>query len=460
MAIVAALVIAFGLPSTSMGDVATSQIPKQLPAKKSKRVQLKANNLKATNAPTKLATTLPPKRRVQLSFDRPTLSGEQASVAIRDDKSSLGASPAVAQTIRKNDVKEAPLLEVINDENESSQLKQTMPDSDSYVGIPVAERKPLSPTVNQTDTSFAPIVVAESETTTKATLESANKKLEILPILTSTPAATPAAGTTATAEATTAAPAPPANEATLSPLELQSQPSIHPVPFTSAVTNLPLEVETVESSTPTYAGIPETEVALDSEKGAHESGYSTPGGPALKATFLIPHDEVPRRRIFVRTGYLDAKYSRLEGDLKNGATLFGVSVSQVFSKTEVRLGLDFAHGLDQAVTLRNMRMAMFRAEGFFTFLAAGRFQAFAGGAIGLANIEVTSYRASTTGGEAVLKENAKGTALLASPELGGRARIGRELSIDLSAQYLLFAGSDSINRLGGLLGELALGFCF
>ena len=212
---------------------------------------------------------------------------------------------------------------------------------------------------------------------------------------------------------------------------------------------------------PAVDGKTETESAIDSEKAAEETAYSRPSTPVLATIFSFSHDEKPRRRIFVRSGYLNAQYSQLESDLKNGASVFGVSVSQVFTKTEIRLGIDVAHGLDQAISLRNTRMAMLRAEGLYHFPSLGVFHAFGGGALGVADIDVTSYHQRTlSNGDIVVRENAKGTALLAAPEVGIRALIGRDLSLDISAEYLLLGGGEQIAKLGGLLGEVALGFSF
>ena len=236
-------------------------------------------------------------------------------------------------------------------------------------------------------------------------------------------------------------------------LPLVQEPVVQPPLVQEPVIQPPLAQEPFAQETV-------AEKTIDSETAARPEGYTTHAAPILKTTFFVPGHETPRRRLFIRGGYLDAKYDRLESDLKNGATLFGFSASQVFSNVEVRLGVDVAHGLDQAVNLRNTRMAMFRAEGLYSLFSNEIVEGYLGSALGLANIDVTSDRSAGTNGDVTVRENATGTALLGAPEIGSRLRISRDISFDLTLQYLFLAGGSQISNLGGLLGEAALGFSF
>ena len=431
-----------------------------LPAKKASKAIVKIE-VQASNSG--LPKSLPAKKTVKIDFtQKPASADSSLAVVIREDKinddDSTPRTNADAQTVRSHEVKEAPYLEVITEngydddgiihdqhvssggtssgttsavplaQTQSRGLRQALPDSDSYLDAPVEARPQIAvqlPPKKSTVVAAPPVAspplaplapaLAPSPEATTALVESANEKLEALHAVNME--------------------APPSTLRTI-----EAPPTLEPAKVVPHPSTL----------------VTESEVALEKDKNARDAN---PPSAQLKTTYFIPRGEIPKRRLFVRTGYLDARYSKVQADLKNGATLIGVSASQVFSQTEVRLGLDVAHGLDQAVTLRNTRMAIFRAEGLYHLYQNETFTGFIGGAIGVADIDVTSYR-STSSGDVVLRENAKGTALLGSPELGARARIGRELSLDLTLQYLLLAGKDEVSGLGGALAEIAVGFSF
>lgn len=451
----------------------TTQLPNKLPAK---RVAKKP----ATN-PDGLATQLPAfkGKKIKINFDDgATPSSSDPAIVIRDRDEAPATTDV--QSVKPREVKEASYLERIeDDEDRPTQLsppdlqaghilKPALPDSDSFVNVPgratLSRRMPptipapaISAIVAAPDAS-----IEQLRADATAVVDAAKASVDETRNLDESPKPKIEAPLQTTAVIDSSGAAEPTSILTSTAKPMSVLPSYWPYSAqdgTAVLTQSAIIQDTPTESAMTQAKS-ESESSLDAEKGAEETAYTKPSTPVMKTTFLIPHDEIPRRRLFVRTGFLDAHYSEIESDLKNGATVFGVSVSQVFSKTEVRLGLDVAHGLDQAVNLRNTRMAMFRAEGLYHFAAVSSVRFFGGGALGVADIDVTSYHAVANSGDVVVRENAKGTALLAAPEIGARILIGRDISLDLAAQYLLLTGGDQISKLGGLLGEAALGFTF
>jgi hypothetical protein len=433
-----------------------------------------------------LPKQLPTRTKIIMNFDQPSLP-DMPAVVIREQPEAAPVNAAnEIQEIRKQRVelapvygvnRELPQAAIIDSSSMPHQLRPALPDSDSSVALPaglarapqepaqVALQKPqqIQPQVRvqrqvvivPQSQSAAPIVMAQPPVTlgspdmsTLSAMSSSPEQAqrEAQPVTQAEVAITAPVAPSAAAPLTLQTPMAPSQRLTPSP-ELIGPPA---PPLFDRTTQ---RNDVVDART-------ETEQALDTEKGAQPEGTTTHAAPLLKTTFLVTDDETPRRRLFIRGGYLDAKYDRLESDLRNGASVFGVSVSQVFSQTEVRLGIDVAHGLDQAVNLRNTRMAMFRAEGLYNVFSRDIVQAYVGGALGLADIDVTSYRTTGSNGDVTIRENAKGAALLAAPEVGGRFKIGRQISFDLTIQYLLLAGSSQVSNLGGLLGEAALGFSF
>lgn len=417
-----------------------------------------------------VARTLPAKTKVVMNFDRPSLPSTEG-VVVRDESATSPPPLNDVETVQRRDVKEAASVTIQDGALTARTLRPALPDSDSFVELPPGLVHTPPPQTGVRLTARPP---------------------------TPTPAPTPALPVAlAPAFVTPAATAPPAPApATVPTLPAPTAPSVAQQPevdydLNLQTTTLPAEPTAMAIDTTTHESIrqeqaskstsvadfvgplaplvntqarvdivrTETEALVDHEKGTRGDSYETHVAPAIATTFLIPHDETPKRRIFIRGGYLNAKYDRLEPDLRNGATTLGVSASQVFSQTEVRIGIDIAHGLDQEVSLRNTRMAIFRAEGLYTILTHSLGTLYVGGAIGAASIDVNSYR-QASGSDITIRENAKGSALLAAPEIGARIKIGRQLSLDLTLQYLLLAGSDQISNLGGLLGEAALGFRF
>jgi hypothetical protein len=387
------------------------------------------NHFASASSSKKLTKTLPAKKtKIIMNFDQPALP-PAPSVVIREAAPSTVESDVEA--VQAHDVTEAPSLEIVGPQapievpnTAHRKLRPALPDSDSFVVLPPGlKRAPQQPR--------ASVFAAPPPPTVAPPPPMAPQPVVAQPLV--------------QAAAPTPMPAPepqpvPAPEAAPAPAP-EPMPTVALEPKPTA--QLPSEIAVGHKSTDGKLAV----TVIDET-------------PAMKATFLVPRDEIPRRRVFIRGGYLDAKYDKLESDLKNGATLLGVSVSQLFSQTEVRLGIDVAHGLDQAVNLRNTRMAMFRAEGLFNVAKAGLADFYVGGALGIADVDVTSYRQTTTNGDVVVRQNAKGTALLAAPEVGARIHIGRQVSLDLTLQYLLLAGGDQIANLGGTLGEAALGFRF
>lgn len=371
-----------------------SAAPAALPAKKKKRTTVTVE--------TGLAKTLPTKTKVIMNFEQPAESDGPAVVIRETAPASSSKEFNKVQAVPHHEISEAPVYDFIGPEPQRA-LHQALPDSDSFVDVPAAAKRPL---VQMPTSGFAPA--------------------KPLPLYVPRAVEIPTT-TTVTVSGSTSAP------------EFVGPPAPPVFDTTSARTDVTVATATTTALAPAAA----------------------PAVTSLQTTVIVAHEEAPRRRFFVRGGYLDAAYSKIESDLKNGATLFGLSASQQFSQTEVRLGLDLAHGLDQSVTLRNTRMVLLRAEGLYNLVNAKDAASFyVGGALGLADIDVTSFRSQNANGDVTVRENAKGTALLAAPEIGARLFIGRDISIDLAAQYLLLAGGGQASNLGGLLGEAALGFSF
>jgi hypothetical protein len=439
-----------------------NQVAEVLPTKK--LVSSKKRSVVLVTKSTILPKQLPARTKVIMNFDQPAL-GEAPSVVIRDSGSNASAKDTEIQIVQKHDVFEAAAIETPEYEVEEPlavsttvkhKLMPALPDSDSFVALPPGlKRAPQEPQ------AVMSAKVTPKVAPTKSTLVSpVSTPFATLPLQTAnqtsaqdeTPAALSTAIATAMGEPSPSIP----EEAALTPSTTSGDttPAEFVGPLPPPVFDTTSEREDVRTT------LSESEQAINAEKGARSEGYETHAAPAVQTTFLIPHDETPRRRIFVRGGYLNAKYEKLESDLKNGASVLGVSVSQVFSKTEIRLGIDVAHGLDQEVTLRNTRMIMFRGEGLYSVFTRDFAQVYIGGALGLANIDVTSYRSLNGSADVTVRENAKGTALLAAPEIGSRIHFSRDISLDLTLQYLLLAGGDQVANLGGLLGEAAVGFTF
>jgi|GEM_PF-4821103 len=425
-------------------------LPTKLPAKKKtvvvvQPISKKKKRVVVVETTEGLPKSLPAKTKVSINFDQPALPDAPA-VVIRES-AAPSMDEAEVQAIQHHELAEAPTLQLVGPQQSAPievtnqvphALHQALPDSDSFVDLPTnLKRAPQQPTVAYPTAGVAPS--------------------KPLPVYVA-PAPAPRVIVEAPAPEVVVA-APIAVQSTL-PVELP-QPTTSPQAVkdertTVSSTSVAVGPELMGPPAPPVFDTTTQRTDLSPSERAEK-----PATLAVQTTLLAPRDEFANRRLFIRGGYLDAAYSKLESDLKNGATLFGVSASQVFSKTEVRLGIDVAHGLDQSITLRNTRMAMFRAEGLYNVAQASDFADFyLGAAVGLADIDVTSFRGQNQYGDVTVRENAKGDALLAEPEIGVRLHLSHIISFDVSLGYMLLSGGAPVSSLGGALAEAALGFTF
>jgi hypothetical protein len=220
----------------------------------------------------------------------------------------------------------------------------------------------------------------------------------------------------------------------------------------SASTSAPSTTTSVTASTAVIstAGLSAQPVEVSSETNSMTARIET----------SRDRNDLRSNKIFVRTGYLAARYSELESELKNGATTFGLSYAHGFNAWELKASLDLAYGLDQQMNFRNTRMALVRAEGLYLFNSFGILRPIVGAGIGFANIDVTSYRESSGSSDLIVREHAQGTAFLISPQAGLRAQFSNSVLFDLTGQYLVLAGGENLSKLGGALVEASLGFAF
>lgn len=477
-------------------------LPTQLPAKKGAAPAAKATGNASNKVVVKKKITKRKVVVVQTSADLPkTLPAKKTKVVMDFNQPAQADGPAVVvrempnipvtsgeleiQTVQPHEVTDVPPPQAPHI------LRPALPDSDSYVALPPGMKRASSPQAPQATAASAPaaapVFVPEPVAATPVVIPQPAPRPVIIvqqpiapppaapaivsPTTAPTEPTEPATAATAAAPPSTAQAAPQATEPQASAqslgaddLELQTATPSDTLtaPEMPAPTTAPADIKKeLGLDSPDYLtqGRSDAEKQLDGEKATRPEGYEEHTAPAISTTFYVPHDEAPKRRVFIRTGYLDAHYNTLEPDLKNGATTLGISASQVFEKTEIRLGVDVADGMDQEVSLRNTRMLLVRAEGLYNVFRRDIIGLYVGGALGLADIDVNSYH-QTQQGDVTLETNAKGDALLAAPEVGARFKIGRTISFDVTAEYLLLTGGSQLANLGGFLGEGALGFSF
>lgn len=167
-------------------------------------------------------------------------------------------------------------------------------------------------------------------------------------------------------------------------------------------------------------------------------------------------EQAVRTSIYLRSSYIDAHYSDLQGDLQNGATSMALGVSRSFAwDFEWRALIEIGHGLDQEVALKNTRYSIVRID-LANHFARGPLRPFAAFGLGYADFDVRSYRA-TASNDVAIRSHAKGGALFAAPALGVRLEL-ETLALDLAVEYSAFLGS--AHSLGGVTGSLGLAVPF
>ncbi|MES2964395.1 MAG: hypothetical protein V4760_10920 [Bdellovibrionota bacterium] len=166
------------------------------------------------------------------------------------------------------------------------------------------------------------------------------------------------------------------------------------------------------------------------------------------------------RTFLFEAGYLDSRYDKLQSDLKNGASTMSVSLGlPVVDDVEVRAAFDIAHGLDQSVTPQNTRMLAARGGALARIGTVGRMNVSAGGTIGIAGVDVRSYR-GVTATEFTIKQHAMGTALILVPEIASRVELGQQVLLQVALRYVLLSGQDELRKLGGLAASAGVGYEF
>lgn len=165
------------------------------------------------------------------------------------------------------------------------------------------------------------------------------------------------------------------------------------------------------------------------------------------------------RTIFFETGYLDSRFDKLESDLKNGASTMSIALGLPLNDLEIRGALDVAHGMDQAVTPQNTRLLAARG-GVLTKLGhVGRMTLSGGGTVGVAGLDVRSYR-EVKANEFTIEQHAMGTVLVLAPELDSRVEIGSQVLLQVAVRYYLFSGQADLAKLSALSAHAGIGYDF
>ncbi len=397
------------------------RLPKKLPAFKAHRVQINFEEIPSTPLDQSVVIISP-------ALEAPQDANAIAAASIEALPQALPVKPpqevaATEVTTLERPTVERPIIEILPSEPTGELWQQ---DPNAVAAQPLTESDALA-TASSTSSglsdiaSIAEATAAASEVKTDVKTEvqaEAAAKVEVSADPATEAPAPIATSTDATAEATSAVSS--AVSAGLAPeATVESKATTAQVGSTSTVTTV---TTTLEVSQPT-----ETE------------GLN---------------------KLFVRAGYLSARYAELSPELKNGASTFGVSFARAFSSWEAKASLDFAYGLDQQVSVRNTRMSMARLEGAYLFRKLGFIRPLVGAGVGVANVDVTSYRESEDNGDVILREHAQGTAFLVAPHVGLRASFSKSILLDLTAQYLALAGGSDVSKLGGALLEASFGFAF
>lgn len=407
-------------------QVVVSGLPKKLPVFKAKRVQINFEEIPSTPLEQSVVILAPALEVIQ---DPNTI--EVAANSIEVLPQALPEKPPQAPEAPELATVERPFIEILPSEPTGELWQQ---DPNAVAAQPLAE--------DGTRVSATPLTQTEAVATAQAATvtqtDAASAEAESLALATSSATSSGLTDLEAIAATVAAASSSNASVAATASASVTSTSEVN----ATAPTPAPDVIESAKlSPTPTPT---ETE-------------------PAAIVTRIEPSSADSNsnpNKLFVRAGYLAAKYSDLSPELANGASTFGVSFARTFSDWEAKANLDFAYGRDQRVSTRNTRMSLVRLEGSYLFGNVGFLRPYVGGGGGVANVDVTSYRASENNGELILREHAQGTAFLVSPHLGLRASLSKSILFDLTAQYLVLAGGSNVSKLGGALLEASFGFAF
>lgn len=396
---------ATSLPAkTKVAAAPSNGLPKKLPVFKARRVQINFEEIPSTPLDQSVVIIAP---ALEVHQDPEAIAAQsfEALPQALPDKSP--EAPAVAEVATV----ERPLIEILPSEPTGELWQQ---DPNAVAAQPLTE-------------STQTVSEAEALATSAASLSASSTGLSDIEAIASS-----ISKSSATTSITTQTEAPSASVQTEQPVQHEEQ---HEEPLASAIESAKLS----HQPTPIESNSGSLSARIETSRGADTEGLN---------------------KLFVRAGYLAAKYSDLSPELKNGASTFGVSFAHGFSSWEVKGSLDFAYGLDQSINARNTRMSLARAEGLYLFRTFGFLRPLIGAGAGVATVDVTSYRESENNGEVILREHAQGTAFLFSPQAGLRASFSKSILFDLTAQYLVLAGGSDVSKLGGALLEASFGFAF
>ncbi len=398
-----------------------------LPPKKKAKVAAKPKKSQVTALPAYKGKT-----RVAVSFNAPARPSDTGGVVIRSipasEYSATAAAAAQAEAEQKRAEQTVQFKAVAAPlPVETVQLKDL---EDQILAEEIGDADRLK--ISDANETSAKITVLAAMPTPVPTPVSTPQ-----PTLQSSPQSTPQSAPQATAQAT------PVVEPVATPIvntEVAQVSLDPPVAVALASTPVPQVVSAVEIETPAAPSLATSAVAAPTR----ESFEPAP---------------LPVNRLSFRTSYLAARYSQIQGDLQDGATSMGLSFSRSWNVLEGKISVDFAHGLDQKVSLGNSRMTILRADVARFFNREGLVSPFLAGGLGFANSTVKSYR-QTASGTIVTQEHVKSNAVAIAPGAGVRVVLTPKLSFDLGVEYLALIGGSQASSLGGLSAGGSLGVAF
>lgn len=180
----------------------------------------------------------------------------------------------------------------------------------------------------------------------------------------------------------------------------------------------------------------------------------------------------PQTLAFVRTGYLQAKYGKLDSRIKDGATYVGLGVAREFETSwgsfEARASVDAFHAMDQSVTVDNIRMLATRTEAAY-WLTRTRVRPGISLGLGWTDYSVRSYRSvspstnppiDSSNQTVVLRTHAKSQAFTVIPGTSLRIEVADGLVIDMQTEFLAILSGESADAVQGLSYGIGLGWIF
>lgn len=168
--------------------------------------------------------------------------------------------------------------------------------------------------------------------------------------------------------------------------------------------------------------------------------------------------------VFLRSGYLHARYKEFDSRMKDGATSMGLGAARSFEtewgELEARASLDVYHAIDQSVSVDNVRMFTTRTEVAY-WLNKSRVRPALTLGLGWADYAVKSYRSMKieAGDEIVtMRTHAKSQGFTVIPGTALRIQLNDEIVIDAQTEFLGILGGDSATAVQGLAFGISLGW--